>query len=101
MNDASGRDGDGSLLDRLGEGESFHIGGLNAELGNVEAIVIEDTLVYLLPDVAYQEMRAGQRNIDRYFSGQRSRRLRRAARYEPQPHSMLACQVPLAIIESP
>jgi CBS domain-containing protein len=83
------RDGDDSLLDRLGEGESFHIGGLNAELGNVEAIVIEDTLVYLLPDVAYQEMRAGQRTIDRYFSGQRSRRLRRAARYEPQPHSMM------------
>jgi CBS domain-containing protein len=87
------RDDDGALLDRLGEGESFHIGGLNAERGNVEAnveaIVIEDTLLYLLPDVAYQEMRTRNRKVDRYFSGQRSRRLRRAARYEPQPHSMM------------
>jgi CBS domain-containing protein len=83
------RDADGALLDRLGEGESFHIGGLNAELGDVVARVIEDALIYLLPDEHYQSLRAGHRSIDRYFSGQRSRRLRRAARYEPQPHSMM------------
>ena len=83
------RDGEGALLDRLGEGERFHIGGLSAELGEVRAQVIEDALVYLLPDQQYQDLRAAHRSIDRYFSGQRSRRLRRAARYEPQPHSML------------
>ncbi|MEL7045915.1 MAG: cyclic nucleotide-binding/CBS domain-containing protein, partial [Pseudomonadota bacterium] len=33
------RDGDNKLLDRLGEGESFHIGGLNAERGAVRALV--------------------------------------------------------------
>ena len=83
------RDAEGALLDRLGEGESFHIGGLNAEMGDVTATVIEDALIYLLPDSEYQALRARHRNIDRYFSGQRSRRLRRAARYEPQPHSMM------------
>ncbi|MEE4659149.1 MAG: cyclic nucleotide-binding/CBS domain-containing protein, partial [Halieaceae bacterium] len=36
------RDADGALLDRLGEGESFHIGGLNAEMGDVTASVSED-----------------------------------------------------------
>lgn len=82
------RDDDGALLDRLGEGESFHIDGLNAE-GPVQATVIEDALIYLLPDVQYRELRGSHRAVDRYFSGQRSRRLRRAARYEPQPHSMM------------
>ncbi len=83
------RDGEGALLDRLGEGESFHIDGLNAEQGEVSATVIEDALIYLLPDVEYRRLRNEHRSVDRYFSGQRSRRLRRAARYEPQPHSMM------------
>ena len=48
------RDSDNKLLDRLGEGESFHIGGLNAERGEVQATVIEDALLYLLPDQAYR-----------------------------------------------
>ena len=83
------RDDEGTLLDRLGEGESFHIDGLNAEQGGVTASVIEDALVYLLPDAEYRRLRNEHRSVDRYFSGQRSRRLRRAARYEPQPHSMM------------
>lgn len=84
------RDADNKLLDRLGEGESFNIAGLNADRGNVFALVIEDALIYRLPDVAYQSLRSANRAFDRYFSGQRSRRLRRAARYQPQPNAMLA-----------
>ena len=83
------RDSDNKLLDRLGEGESFHIGGLNAERGEVQATVIEDALLYLLPDEAYRELREANRNFDRYFSSQRSRRLRRAARYQPEPNTMM------------
>ena len=83
------RDSDNKLLDRLGEGESFHIGDLNAERGNVQARVIEDALLYLLPDQAYSELRNLNRTFDRYFSSQRNRRLRRAARYEPDPSTML------------
>tara|TARA_R110001592_G_scaffold337300_1_gene623759 strand:+ start:383460 stop:385376 length:1917 start_codon:yes stop_codon:yes gene_type:complete len=82
------RDSDNKLLDRLGEGESFHIGGLNAERGEVRATVIEDALFYRLPDTAYRQLRAGNRRFDRYFSGQRNRRLRRAARYQPEPNAM-------------
>lgn len=84
------RDGDNKLLDRLGEGESFHIGGLNAGDGEVVATVIEDALLYLLPDEAYQALRADNRDFDRYFSHQRSRRLRRAARYMPDANPLLA-----------
>ena len=83
------RDSDNKLLDRLGEGESFHIGGLNAEQGEVQATVIEDALLYLLPDEAYQGLRERDRNFDRYFTSQRSRRLRRAARYQPEPNTMM------------
>ncbi|MEH6570289.1 MAG: DUF294 nucleotidyltransferase-like domain-containing protein [Halioglobus sp.] len=83
------RDANNKLLDRLGEGESFHIGGLNAENGSVQATVIEDTLLYLVPDESYKVLRGGNREFDRYFSGQRSRRLRRAARYEPTPNAMM------------
>jgi len=83
------RDSDNKLLDRLGEGESFHIGGLNAERGEVQATVIEDALLYLLPDEAYRHLRDNHRMFDRYFSGQRNRRLRRAARYQPEPNTMM------------
>lgn len=84
------RDESNKLLDRLGEGESFHIGGLNAERGSVLALVIEDALIYRLPDTTYHALRRGNRSFDRYFSGQRSRRLRRAARVESAPNAMLA-----------
>jgi CBS domain-containing protein len=83
------RDSDNKLLDRLGEGESFHIGGLNAEKGEVQATVIEDALFYLVPHEHYKRLREGNRAFDRYFSGQRSRRLRRAARYQPEPNTMM------------
>lgn len=83
------RDSDNKLLDRLGEGESFHIAGLNAERGEVVATVIEDTLAYFVPDEVYRALRDSDRGFDRYFSGQRNRRLRRAARYQPEPNTMM------------
>lgn len=83
------RDRDNALLDRLGEGESFHLGGLNAGENEIRAIVIEDALLYLLPDAAYQQLRQRNRPFDRYFSSQRSRRLRRAARYQPAASTLL------------
>jgi CBS domain-containing protein len=82
------RDGDNKLLDRLGEGESFHIEGLNARYDGVQAIAIEDCLIYLLPDHAYRALRAADRDFDRFFHGQRSRRLRRAARHDPAPNTL-------------
>ena len=82
------RDDANKLLDRLGEGESFAILNLNAE-STVVATVIEDALIYRLQPDDYAELRSGNRDFDRHFSSQRSRRLRRAARYEPNPHEML------------
>lgn len=83
------RSPDGQLLDRLGEAESFNIAGLDAEYPGVKAVLIEDCLVYCLPEPVYQQWRSQHRFFDRFFHGQRSRRLRRAARYEPDTNAML------------
>ena len=97
------RSNNNQLMDRLGEGESFNIHGL--EMGNegVKALVIEDSLIYSLPRVHYEHLRSTNRDFDRHFHSQRSRRLRRAARYEPNtnmmmlPISSLISRDPLAI----
>ena len=97
------RSNNNQLMDKLGEGESFNIHGL--EMGNegVKALVIEDSLIYSLPRVHYEHLRSTNRDFDRHFHSQRSRRLRRAARYEPNtnmmmlPISSLISRDPLAI----
>ncbi|WP_232059121.1 DUF294 nucleotidyltransferase-like domain-containing protein [Kineobactrum salinum] len=80
------RDGDHELLDRLGEGESFD---LDAGPDGATATVIEDCLLYLLPVGDWRELRNRHRDFDRFFSRQRDRRLRRAARYQPAANSLL------------
>ncbi|MCP5014548.1 MAG: cyclic nucleotide-binding/CBS domain-containing protein [Ketobacter sp.] len=77
------------LMDKLGEGESFNIHGLNVGDEGVFAKVIEDSLIYNLPRVHYENLRAEFRDFDRHFHSQRSRRLRRAARYQPNTNMML------------
>lgn len=77
------------LLDRLAEGDSFNLMGLNAEQPGIKATLIEDALIYTLPEIPYQNLRSQYRAFDRFFSSQRSRRLRRAARHEPVPNDMM------------
>ncbi|RLT96849.1 putative nucleotidyltransferase substrate binding domain-containing protein [Ketobacter sp.] len=77
------------LMDRLGEGESFNIHGLEMGEEGVHAQVIEDSLIYQLPQVHYESLRARFRDFDRHFHSQRSRRLRRAARYQPNTNMMM------------
>ena len=77
------------LLDRLAEGDSFNLAGLNVEQPGVKASLIEDALIYTLPEIPYQKLRSQYRAFDRFFSSQRSRRVRRAARHEPEPNDMM------------
>ena len=77
------------LMDRLGEGESFNIHGLDVGDSGVSAVVIEDGLIYSLPRTHYEQLRAQFRDFDRHFHSQRSRRLRRAARYQPNTNVMM------------
>lgn len=83
------RSQDGELLDRLAEGESFALSGLLQQEPGVRAVLIEDSLIYFLPQKAYQELRSRFRGFDRFFHGQRSRRLFRATRSMVSPDSML------------
>ena len=83
------RDKSGKLLDRLGEGESFNIASLNKSRPDARAILIEDALIYLLKEPDYQQIREQSREFDRFFHGQRDRRLRRAVRYEATPHQLM------------
>ncbi len=83
------RSKDNKLLDRFGEGVSFNLKGLNKEEPDVSATLIEDTLFYFLPEEIYQSLRLQYRYFDRFFNSQRSRRVRRAARHEPNPNDMM------------
>lgn len=80
---------DGQLLDRLGEGENFAIAGLAQEHPGVKAVLLEDSLLFRLPEEHYIAWRELHRDFDRFFHGQRSRRLRRAVRLEPDSNAML------------
>lgn len=71
---------DGELLDRLAEGESFSLHGLLEGNPGVRAILMEDSLFYFIPQPVYRELRSRYRDFDRFFHGQRSRRLFRATR---------------------
>ncbi len=83
------RSSQGQLLDKLGEGASFNIHGLDIGDEGVSAHIIEDSLIYLLPRVYYEAVRAQFRAFDRHFHSQRSRRLRRAARHQPNTNMMM------------
>ncbi|MFL0795953.1 MAG: CBS domain-containing protein [Cellvibrionaceae bacterium] len=80
---------DGQLVDRLGEGESFNLKGLRREQPNLSAVLIEDSLIYLLKEEDYQTLRGGNRDFDRFFHSQRDRRIRRAARNHQNPSPLL------------
>ena len=83
------RSKDDKLIDRLGETVSFNLAGLNSEEPGIKATLIEDSLIYLIPEAHYQDIRKRNRIFDRFFHSQRSRRVRRAARHEPNPHEMM------------
>ena len=79
------RNSQGQLLDRLGEGESFNLAGLAGEEPGIHAIFIEDTQVFFISSDHYQMLRNKHRPFDRFFHGQRSRRLNRALRDMTNP----------------
>jgi len=83
------RGAEDQLVERLGEGESFNLKGLLSEQPDVKAVLIEDSLLYFLNEASYQSLRERLRDFDRFFHSQCSRRVRRAARYDPAPNDML------------
>jgi CBS domain-containing protein len=84
------RSADGSLIDRFGEGVSFNLLSLGREQSGIKLTLIEDSLIYFLPEEAYQAIREDHRDFDRFFRSQRSRRVRRAARHNTTPSEMMS-----------
>lgn len=77
------------LIDRFGESISFNLLSLSKAEPGIRATCIEDSLIYTLPEACYQQLRQKNRDFDRFFHSQRSRRLRRASRHEPYPSDMM------------
>ncbi|WP_243748928.1 putative nucleotidyltransferase substrate binding domain-containing protein [Pseudomaricurvus alcaniphilus] len=83
------RSQDDSLLDRFGERVGFDLKGLELEQSGVRATLIEDSLIYRLPEESYRALRKKDRDFDRFFHSQRSRRMRRAGMYESGSEEMM------------
>lgn len=83
------RDGNEGLIDRIDQASSFNLLSLQKGHPGIFAIMIEDGLIYSLKETAYQALRQTNRDFDRFFHAQRSRRLRRASRHEPNPNEMM------------
>lgn len=77
------------LIDRMGEGVSFNLKGLHQEDPGIKSVLIEDSLLYIFPEEEYQKLRKKRRGFDRFFHSQRGRRVRRAARHEPDANDMM------------
>ncbi len=72
------RNKQGDLIDRIGDYDCFNLFALRREHSEITATLIEDSLIYLLPEDTYQELRKKHRGFDRFFNSQKNRRLRRA-----------------------
>ncbi|NKF52627.1 cyclic nucleotide-binding/CBS domain-containing protein [Shewanella sp. WXL01] len=76
------RDGQGELIDRLGEGDYFGFPSLltGEEVTNKVAI-LEDSLVYHLSEQTFDFLRANYRSFDQFFNRAYARRMRHQGRF--------------------
>jgi CBS domain-containing protein len=81
---------DEKLVDRFGETVSFNLSRLNREQKGMYVTLIEDSLIYFLPEETHQNVRTNNRDFDRFFHSQRNRRIRRAARHTTNPSEMMS-----------
>ena len=72
------RDSEGTLVDKLGEGD-LHAGACEPQAGSVGGTAVEDSLVYTLDCRALASLREASEAFDRQFAADRTERLHRAA----------------------
>ncbi|MCH1930672.1 DUF294 nucleotidyltransferase-like domain-containing protein [Shewanella sp. A25] len=76
------RDPDGVLVDRVAEGEFFGFSTLLSGEKVVNRVaILEDSLVYHLPQTLFNEMRGESREFDRFFTRAFANRLRNEVRF--------------------
>lgn len=77
------RDPEGVLLDRVGEGEFFGFSTLlSGEKVVNKVAILEDGLVYHLPQPLFDQLRRNSRNFDKFFTRAFAKRLRHEARFK-------------------
>lgn len=77
------RDPDGVLVDRVGEGEFFGFSTLlSGEKVVNKVAILEDGLVYHLPQALFDSLRSESRHFDKFFTRAFAKRLRHEARFK-------------------
>ncbi|UAL41442.1 DUF294 nucleotidyltransferase-like domain-containing protein [Shewanella inventionis] len=77
------RDPEGVLVDRVAEGECFGFSTLlSGEKVVNKVAILEDGLVYHLPQVIFEQLRAEQRSFDQFFTRAFAKRLRNEGRFK-------------------
>ncbi|MCS6206745.1 DUF294 nucleotidyltransferase-like domain-containing protein [Shewanella baltica] len=77
------RDPEGVLVDRVGEGEFFGFSTLlSGEKVVNKVAILEDGLVYHLPQSLFDNLRSESRNFDKFFTRAFAKRLRHEARFK-------------------
>lgn len=77
------RDSEGVLVDRVGEGEFFGFSTLlSGEKVVNKVAILEDGLVYHLPQSLFDQLRSESRHFDKFFTRAFAKRLRHEARFK-------------------
>ncbi|MCK7629644.1 DUF294 nucleotidyltransferase-like domain-containing protein [Shewanella sp. JNE10-2] len=77
------RDPEGVLVDRVGEGEFFGFSTLlSGEKVVNKVVILEDGLVYHLPQSLFDQLRSESRHFDKFFTRAFAKRLRHEARFK-------------------
>lgn len=77
------RDPEGVLVDRVGEGEFFGFSTLlSGEKVVNKVAILEDGLVYHLPQSLFDQLRSESRHFDKFFTRAFAKRLRHEARFK-------------------
>ncbi|PIW58837.1 DUF294 nucleotidyltransferase-like domain-containing protein [Shewanella sp. CG12_big_fil_rev_8_21_14_0_65_47_15] len=77
------RDPEGVLVDRVGEGEFFGFSTLlSGEKVVNKVAILEDGLVYHLPQILFDQLRGDSRSFDKFFTRAFAKRLRHEARFK-------------------
>ncbi|UXK10143.1 DUF294 nucleotidyltransferase-like domain-containing protein [Shewanella putrefaciens] len=77
------RDPEGVLVDRVGEGEFFGFSTLlSGEKVVNKVAILEDGLVYHLPQPLFDQLRSESRHFDKFFTRAFAKRLRHEARFK-------------------
>jgi CBS domain-containing protein len=78
-------DDNGTLVDRGGEGTAFGTTALDGQPSRFDVEAIEDSLLLVLPSVAFHELASAHPAVEDFFSQQRAVRLRHAL--QAMPHA--------------